>query len=220
MNKKIFYDNKETEYARVDKEALIRYRRALKLSNIQEGNIILDIGCKYAILRDLMNELRLDVDYYGVDISEEVFKKIKEFDPSRFFQSDVSKSLPFGDNKFDLVFALEIMEHVESPTTMLLEIKRVLKEDGYLILSVPNLYAWNEIIANLKKLPDSEGHISSFTHQIMSRLLDFNGFKIVDYCGTYLRFPFSKKFLKDEYLLLKTNNIFLTRSFIYKIQTK
>jgi len=220
MDKKVFYDNKESEYIINDREAIIRYKRAIKLSNINNGSILLDIGCKYALLRDLLDEMKLKVDYYGADISDEVFKKIKNFDISRFCQADVSKSLPFDEKKFDFVFALEIMEHVESPTVMLSEIRRVLKDDGYLILSVPNLYAWNEIISNIRKLPDTEGHISSFTYQIMSRLLDFNRFEIKDYCGTYSRVPFSKKFLKNRYSLLKTNNLFLTRSYIYKVQTK
>lgn len=220
MNKKEFYDSKVKEYSLVDKEADLRYRRAIELAKLKNKSSLLDIGCKFALLRDLIGEERMEIEYYGTDISEEVIKKIRDFSASKFKVGDVSDKIPFESDSFDFVFALEIMEHVEKPTQMLKEIHRVLKKGGILILSVPNVYCWNEIICNMKKKPDTEGHISAFTYQIMEKLLYFNNFTILNYCGTYMRIPFSKKFLKNRYLLYKTNNIFLTRSFIYKIQAK
>ena len=218
MNKKDFYDSKELDYKLIDEEAIFRYNRALELARLTSGIKLLDIGCKYALLRDLIIDQKLSIDYSGIDISDKVFEKIKNFDPAKFFVADVSKSLPFEDNSFDYIFALEIMEHVESPTLMLNEIHRVLKNDGVLILSCPNVYAWNEIVANLKRTSDTEGHISGFTYQIMERLLKFNNLIIEKYCGTFTRVAFSRRFLADKYWLLRTDNIFLTRSFIYRIQ--
>ena len=216
MNKKEFYIEKEKSYAPVDQEAILRYNRAIELSKIKNDSTLLDIGCKYAFLRDILLEKSIKSDYYGVDITDKVFDKIKDFDPHKFFVADASQSLPFEDGKFDFIFALEILEHVESPTKMLQEIYRVLKPDGILILSVPNPYAWNEILVNFKKQKDSEGHISAFTWQIMQRLLEFVNFKIDDISGTFVRVPLSKRFMKDSYKILKTNNMFLTRSYIFK----
>jgi len=214
--KKQFYFDKEIDYPDVDQESIIRYKKALEFASINSGAEILDIGCKYGTLKELMMKKNIKANYYGVDISEKVFKKIKNFSGDKFFVADVSKDLPFKDEKFDYIFALEIMEHVESPTNMLNEIYRVLKMNGKLILSVPNVYSWNEIIANLRKLPDTVGHISTFTYQNIERLFSFARFKIEDTLGTYFRVPFTKRFLKKKYLLVKSNNIFLTRSFIYK----
>lgn len=218
ISKKDFYEKKESEYPNVDYESIFRYRRAIKLANLKTDECVLDIGCKYAILKELLLQNNILVDYYGVDISNKVFNKIKDYNPKKFLVSDVSKTLPFENNKFDYVFALEIMEHVESPSNMLSEIYRVLKKNGVLILSVPNVYCWNELLANLLNKKDTEGHISSFTHQNMERLLKFAGLKIKDYMGTYLRVPFSKKFLRTKYFLVKSNNLFLCRSFIYKAE--
>lgn len=218
ITKEKFYNQKEKDYHLSDPECILRYQRALDLISLAPDSRILDIGCKYATLKDLLEENNLQVDYYGVDISNKVFSKIKNFNHEKFFVADVSKNLPFESERFDYIFAMEIMEHVESPTIMLNEINRVLKKNGTLILSVPNVYCWNEIIGNLLKLPDTEGHISAFTYQIMWRLLDFTGFRIEEIKGTYFRIPFSKRLLRNRYALVKTSNIWLARSFIYKIK--
>lgn len=218
MSKKDYYSEKEKIYPLSDHEAILRYNRAIKISGIKKNQVILDVGCKYAILNDILKEQNILVDYFGVDITSNVFRKIKGFQPEKFVEADISKKIPFPDNKFDYIFALEIMEHVEFPTRMLSEIKRVLKDDGVLILSVPNVYCWNEMYANIAKKSETEGHISAFTFQIMERLLQFNNLYIEDRCGTYFRVPFSKRILKDRYFILPTNNIFLSVSYIYKIK--
>jgi len=217
MNKREFYNRKITEYSQQDYEAELRYKRAISLAELVSGSNILDIGCKYALLKNIIEEKGINIDYYGVDISDRLLRNMKGFDKSKFIISDVSRSLPFPNDTFNFIFALEIMEHVENPTKMIYEINRVLKNKGVAVISVPNIYAWNEILANIKKMPDTEGHISSFTYQNIERILNFTDMKIDKYCGTYVRIPFSKRILKTKYYLLKANSLFLSRSFIYKV---
>jgi ubiquinone/menaquinone biosynthesis C-methylase UbiE len=45
--------------------------------------------------------------------------------------------MPFSDNSYDLVFLIEVLEHVHNPQKALSEIYRVLKPGGTLIFSVP-----------------------------------------------------------------------------------
>lgn len=49
--------------------------------------------------------------------------------------------MPYHDNKFDLVICLDVLEHLafKDQPLCLLEIRRVLKENGKLLISVPNL---------------------------------------------------------------------------------
>jgi len=212
------------QYKREDNETALRYRRALELANINNADTILDIGCKYAYLRSLLSDNNINADYYGIDISEKVLKQISGFDPKYFKVADASEEIPFEDNRFDYIFALEIMEHVVSPIEMIKEARRTLKENGYLIVSIPNPYCFWEIYANLFKKPDTEGHISSFTHQSIGRLFDFSEMQLVDFCGTSFRVPFSRRINKtlrnkDEYFIIQSNLLFLTRSYIYKVRS-
>lgn len=52
---------------------------------------------------------------------------------------DLNKPLPYGDATFDVVYSVEVLEHVESHKTFVSEAARVLKPGGWLVLTTPNL---------------------------------------------------------------------------------
>jgi SAM-dependent methyltransferase len=49
-------------------------------------------------------------------------------------------SLPFEGNRFDCIFATEVMEHLSDPHIFVKEVGRVLKQGGTVILSVPFMF--------------------------------------------------------------------------------
>ena len=215
ISKREFYDAKAAMYPTLDTEAVFRFRRAIACASLFPGNTILDIGCKFGALRDLLRGSWQKFEYYGIDISAEVIRRISDADDDHFKAVDVMDGLPFPDLMFDRVFMLEVLEHVENPTQCLREIRRVLQSKGRLILSVPNPYCWNEWVANLLGIPDNEGHISTWTPQLMGTLAHLSGFEVEMRKGTYMRIPFSRRLLRDRYWIVGTNSLFLARSFIY-----
>lgn len=52
---------------------------------------------------------------------------------------DLNRPLPFPDRGFDLVMAVEVLEHLESPRAFLREIFRVLRPGGLAVISTPNI---------------------------------------------------------------------------------
>lgn len=52
---------------------------------------------------------------------------------------DVNQGLPYADAAFDAVVAIEVMEHTRAPYDVLADIARILKPEGQLIFSVPNV---------------------------------------------------------------------------------
>lgn len=62
--------------------------------------------------------------------------------PLNFIKSDLNKDFPLRNDLFDLVVAVEIIEHLENPRHFLREIKRVLKPNGELIITTPNITHW------------------------------------------------------------------------------
>lgn len=54
---------------------------------------------------------------------------------------DVQKNLPFADNMFDIVILKDILEHLVDPLAVLNEAKRVLKNNGYIVISIPNHFS-------------------------------------------------------------------------------
>ena len=79
------------------------------------------------------------------------------------------KTLPFADNSFDSVFCAEAIEHIFNPDEVLLEIKRVMKNGGRILLTAP--FCWNE-----HEIPFDYARYSSFG---ISHLLEKQGFKII-----------------------------------------
>lgn len=54
--------------------------------------------------------------------------------------ADLSRRLPFADNQFDGVISMEVIEHVTNPFNAVAEYARILRQDGRLILTLPNFW--------------------------------------------------------------------------------
>jgi SAM-dependent methyltransferase len=121
---------------------------------------LLDVGAGNAPYRDL---LPVGVEYFGVDVEIS-----GDFGMSR--RSGViyydGKKLPYDDGSFDHVLCTEVIEHVPDTTAFLLDLKRVLRHGGSLILTVP----WS---ARIHHLPYD---YSRFTRFGLTELLKSAGF--------------------------------------------
>jgi SAM-dependent methyltransferase len=160
-------------------EERMRFRKATALAHVPPGAAVLDIGARDGGLK---RYLPTDVRYQGIDITP-------EFAAPDILIRDISSGIPFPDRSFDFTFCIEVLEHVPNPFGTLSEIHRVLRPGGVLILSVPNPYHVKEIIWNLFRIPDRQGHMYGWTRQTMTRLGEMNGFRLERSGGTYLHPP-------------------------------
>lgn len=99
------------------------------------GARVLEIGCGEGSLLELIRARGNDVR--GVDISESGVARAKAKSIQCVLADASNERLPYEDASFDAVVTLETIEHVENPHRMIWEIKRVLKEDGMLLISIP-----------------------------------------------------------------------------------
>ena len=83
----------------------------------------------------------------GVDISKEAidFSSSKYKRPNLFFKIGSVTNIPLETNSIDMVVSFETLEHVIEQELMFLEIKRVLKPDGLLIISTPEKSNYEDI---------------------------------------------------------------------------
>lgn len=56
----------------------------------------------------------------------------------------VGEAIPFADNSFDLVICWDIVEHVQDPSQMLRELRRVVRPNGRVLLTIINRWAWRD----------------------------------------------------------------------------
>lgn len=80
-----------------------------------------------------------NVDEYITVDKGTVHKHMFQTSKEKFIDADI-KDLPFEDNCVDTVILTQVLEHIDKPFEALDEIKRILKNDGILILSVPFIY--------------------------------------------------------------------------------
>lgn len=152
---------------------------------------ILDIGCgsyPFNLLNTKFSEK------YGLDkFIDETYKDNLENGKINFLNFDLEKDskLPFEDNFFDVVTMLAVFEHIEKNklTSLITEIKRVLKKDGIYILTVP-AYWTDKLLRTLAKFglvskEEVEEHKDSYTHKKIFHYLNSAGFSNKDIKAGY-----------------------------------
>jgi SAM-dependent methyltransferase len=94
----------------------------------------------------------------------------------------------FGSETFDVICAIEIIEHLENPLSFIRECKKVLKDDGYLLITTPNVLGSESLIQWLRRggflyfspyWKKSLGHISILPAWLLDAKLVECGFDIV-----------------------------------------
>ena len=103
---------------------------------------ILDIGCGTGAMLD---DLRPFGDVIGADFSPEALQFcVTRGAPADLARADVRR-LPFADSSFDVVTAMDIIEHIDDDKAASSEIFRVLKPGGRLLVTVPAFPSlWSE----------------------------------------------------------------------------
>ena len=80
-----------------------------------------------------------------------------------------AQDLPFGEEAFDSIICTEVLEHLPEPQHALIEMKRVLKKEGFLYLTVPQEWC----------LHYEPSDYFRFTRYGIKYLLEKNGFKVL-----------------------------------------
>lgn len=123
----------------------------LKASNLVDPTI-LEVGCGAGhVLREISNKISTK-NLIGVDILEDWLNQAKEkLGNKAKLIKGFAEELPFDDNSIDYIICSEVLEHVIDPIVILNEIKRTVKKDGLIVISIPN----ETIINKIKDIFDS-----------------------------------------------------------------
>ncbi len=157
-----------------------RFTEVLKVIEPIDG-VLLDIGCHSGTFtQKILSKIKSE-KIYGVDISPSAIKLAKKRIPYGLFQVGDAESLSFRSNFFDAVFCLEVLEHVDNPGQVLVEIKRVLKKNGYVVVLVPSDNRLFKIIWFLwtYRYPVwRHAHVQSFAKGSLEGLIKRSGFNL------------------------------------------
>lgn len=116
-----------------------RTSQVLKYLSLQ-GKTLLDIGCGNGLYTIRFAEgARRTI---GLDIADEPLNEARrnraQLKGGAEFVRASAESLPFSDGTFEVVLAIEVLDHIENQDSILKEANRILNDSGYLVVYVPN----------------------------------------------------------------------------------
>lgn len=107
----------------------------LREADIHPKDRVLEVGCGAGHILERIPRGSLT----GVDISPvQIERSKKRLGTRAELLIAKGENLPFEDESFDRIICTEVFEHVLEPELILREMKRVLKKNGIISLSIPN----------------------------------------------------------------------------------
>lgn len=206
-DKKINYEGIDTRIPWVYTDGCFDYFNQKYINFVPEN--ILDIGCGNGFILEQYKNTKTTL--LGIDLNNYLDQKVASL--VEFSSVDVNfEPLPYKDNSVDLVFAFQVLEHLENPVYVAREVKRVLKTNQYFVMSIPNAFTLTSrlrflLSGNLTRWRKDNDHLFFYTRDVFEKLF-LNDFELLEIryergipplLGRFLgwmRIPFNKEKLK------------------------
>ena len=116
----------------------IAQKLVLENSSFSSNYMIGDFGCGLGIFSRFLSRQFRYSNIFCLDNNNSLTfaQKLTSSDNAKFCICNI-QNIPLKSNSFDFIVSLDVLEHVDDPIIALKEIHRVLKEDGFFIVSVP-----------------------------------------------------------------------------------
>ena len=154
------------------------------LNSIRKQSKVLDVGCAEGYLSKKIASKECEV--VGIELDKEAAQKAEKYCKEVIIGNIESIEL---DNKysnyFDFIIIADVLEHLHDPSRILNKIKKYLKDDGCIIISVPNIANWKVRFKLLRGNFDytnqgilDEEHLRFFTEKTAKKLIMDVGLEI------------------------------------------
>ena len=153
-----------------------------------EGKRALDVGCGAGLLAEPL--ARLGAQVTAIDPAEELIEAARDHAAGQGLAIDYRVAAVENlEGEFDLITAMEVIEHTADPQQFLSELAKRLAPNGLLMLSTPNATGWSRLITIT--LAEGVGAIPKGTHDFdkfiaperMKTLMANAGLKCLDVEG-------------------------------------
>lgn len=186
-------------------------KRLKELQKYKKSGRLIDVGFGSGTFLNLAKEKGFEV--CGTEISEYACRYVKNNLGIDVFRGDLEEA-HFPPASFDVVTMWHALEHLPNPKAALKEINRILKNDGLLVIAVPNLNNFITrilyLLAKGKKLilfsvNAKELHLWHFSANSLTSMLKEAGHSIIEIDMDLAQIKFSKKIV--DYLTIIVHSI-------------
>lgn len=111
------------------------------VDNVGFGKKVLDVGCAEGNISEKL--LLHDCEIVGIEIDEKSAQKAKKY-CNEVIIGDI-ESIKLNEryeNYFDIILFADVLEHLKEPLDVLRMFKFYLKDEGYIMISLPNIANW------------------------------------------------------------------------------
>jgi 2-polyprenyl-3-methyl-5-hydroxy-6-metoxy-1,4-benzoquinol methylase len=167
---------------------------------VDEGALLLDVGCHAGTMGAALRETKA-VSVIGIDTDLEALEVAQTRLQNAFIGSIeetgwAEKIRENGYSNFDTILFGDVLEHTRNPDRILLEAASLLKHNGNIIVSIPNVAYWRVRLGLLLGKWDyqDEGildrtHLRFFTRSTVRELIESAGYRIIDQDVAGYRLP-------------------------------
>jgi len=182
---------------------------------------VLDIGCAEGVLCMLLAHRGHDVT--GSDISNNFLNKVLVASKMcneniKTIKCDIENTIkPFKNIKYDVIYLMDVIEHLRNPVEALVNIRKLITDDGQFFIHTPNVFTINKFLRYLikpKKIVNNfniihDLHVVAYDLDSLNKLLNFVGFKITKHIPTNFSLPIVGKLNIFKYLWPSFNDTLL-----------
>ncbi|MEF3353293.1 glycosyltransferase [Paenibacillus sp. GYB006] len=200
------FDDRELEL-----EHTQRYQAVLELV---KDKIVLDAACGEGYGTHMLSSTATTV--VGVDIDNKSIKHAVDKygnEKVKFITSSI-ENLPFEDKSMDVVVSFETLEHVDADTQQIFikEIKRVLKDEGILVISTPNKLYYSDLYNYINPFHKNELYKEQFVN-----LLDRHFINTIVYSQRFEVASIIDSVSQDNYINLNLGNDILQEKYMIAV---
>ena len=155
------------------------FNKRLKIINkLSRKGRLLDIGCALGFFLELARDNGWDVQ--GLEISRYAYNYAKNMLKLPVMNKTLEKSR-FKSNSFDVVTMFDVIEHLSDPKFTLKEIRRILKPNGLLVITTPNIGSITARILwkNWEEVRRVREHIYFFSEYTLKKILKSLNFEVL-----------------------------------------
>jgi 2-polyprenyl-3-methyl-5-hydroxy-6-metoxy-1,4-benzoquinol methylase len=174
-----YIEKKDDEYYRRDRSWTDKF-------DIRHGAKILDIGCGQGLFGKYLHE-SLDAKVTGIEVVESCYLEAKTVLDEAHLGDIETMDLTILDSDYDYIIFSDCLEHLINPDIVLSRIKKLLKKDGHLLISIPNVQNFRITLPLILRGSweyKDEGlmdrtHLRWFTKSSIISLVESNGFRLM-----------------------------------------
>jgi len=145
---------------------------------------VLDVGCAFGITGENLKKRGVK-EVIGVELDKGAYREAQKRLDKVFLGDIQTLSLPFKENHFDCIIYADILEHLINPWSVIRDHRRILRDSGSIVASIPNVRHYRVVKRLLKGRWDYQErgvmdstHLRFFTLASIKEMLNDAGYRI------------------------------------------